>query len=33
VEKVRLSELGPFPLRGDAIAAEVDWIERNVIGG
>ncbi len=24
--------LGPFTLRRDALAAEVDWIERNVLG-
>ena len=25
--------LGPFPLRSEALAAEVDWIERHVLGG
>jgi hypothetical protein len=24
--------LGPFDLRGEALAAEVDWIERNRLG-
>jgi hypothetical protein len=25
--------LGPFPLRSEALAAEVAWIEKNVLGG